>query len=91
MLRNKSISLIKKLIVFFLISLLLSQFGYLTIKIWKPAMMIYLIGYMLQQLYIFDLDYEDDFIVETGTYNYGKNTPYHPPGAGYLSAHCIHI
>ena len=34
----------------------------------------------------FDISYEDDYEVELGTFNYETNTPYHPPGAGYLSA-----
>ena len=93
MLRNKSISLIKKLIVFFLISLLfkpiwlfnnqdLGKPGNDDLSHWLHAATV---------VYDFDLDYEDDFIVETGTYNYGKNTPYHPPGAGYLSAPFVFI
>ena len=37
-------------------------------------------------VYDFDIKYENDYEVELGTFNYETNTPYHPPGAGYLSA-----
>lgn len=37
-------------------------------------------------VYDFDLNYLNDYEVSRGTFNYQTNTPYHPPGAGYLSS-----
>lgn len=37
-------------------------------------------------VYDFDLDYLNDYEVSRGTFNYQTNTPYHPPGASYLSS-----
>ena len=91
--KKESHTFMKKLIVFFLISLLfkpiwlfnnqdLGKPGNDDLSHWLHAATV---------VYDFDLDYEDDFIVEIGTFNYEKNTPYHPPGAGYLSAPFIFI
>ena len=42
-------------------------------------------------VYDFDFDYQNDYKVSRGTYNYQTNTPYHPPGAGYLSSVFVFI
>lgn len=91
--KQKSPTFVKKLVVFFLISLLfkpiwlfnnqdLGKPGNDDLSHWLHAATV---------VYDFDLDYEDDYVVETGTFNYETNTPYHPPGAGYLSAPFVFI
>lgn len=42
-------------------------------------------------VYDFDLNYHNDYKVSKGTFNYKTNTPYHPPGAGYLSSIFVFI
>lgn len=42
-------------------------------------------------VYDFDLNYQNDYKVARGTFNYQTNTPYHPPGAGYLSSIFVFI
>jgi len=42
-------------------------------------------------IYDFDLNYLNDFEVSEGTFNSVTNTPYHPPGAGYLSSVFVFI
>jgi len=42
-------------------------------------------------VYDFDLNYSDDYIVSESTFNSATNTPYHPPGAGYLSSLFVFI
>lgn len=91
--KQKSPTFVKKLVVFLLISLLfkpiwlfnnqdLGKPGNDDLSHWLHAATV---------VYDFDLNYEDDYVVETGTFNFETNTPYHPPGAGYLSAPFVFI
>jgi hypothetical protein len=41
--------------------------------------------------YDYDIEYIDDYEVEYGVFNDETGTPYHPPGAGYLSAPFVFI
>ena len=78
----------KKLIIFFLISLLfkpiwlfnnqtLGKPGNDDLSHWLHAATI---------VYDYDIDYMDDYEVDFGTFNKETNTPFHPPGSGYLSS-----
>ena len=91
--KKETKTIVKKVIVFFLISLLfkpiwlfnnqdLGKPGNDDLSHWLHAATV---------VYDFDLDYQDDYIVEQGTFNYQTNAPYHPPGAGYLSAPFVFI
>lgn len=42
-------------------------------------------------VYDFDINYVDDYEVEKGVFNELTNTPFHPPGAGYLSSPFVFI
>ena len=39
----------------------------------------------------FDIDYQSDYALNLETINEKFNTPFHPPGAGYLSAPFVFI
>lgn len=78
----------KVVLVFFIISLLfkpiwlfnnqdLGNLGNDDLSYWMHAATI---------VYDYDIDYKDDYIVSTGIFNKVTNTPYQPPGAGYMSA-----
>jgi len=87
-LKNKSSSILRKIIIFFLVSLLFKPIWLFNNQdLGKPGnddLSHWLHSATL--VYDFDINYEDDYEVELGTFNYETNTPYHPPGAGYLSA-----
>ena len=86
--KNKSSSKLRKIFIFFLISLLFKPIWLFNNQdLGKPGnddLSHWLHSATL--VYDFDINYEDDYEVELGTFNYETNTPYHPPGAGYLSA-----
>ena len=88
LLKNKSSSKLRKIIIFFLVSLLFKPIWLFNNQdLGKPGnddLSHWLHSATL--VYDFDINYEDDYEVELGTFNYETNTPYHPPGAGYLSA-----
>ena len=88
-----SSKIFKRLVLIFLISLLfksvwlfdnqsLGQPGNDDLSYWLHAATV---------VYDHDFSYVEDFKVREGVFDVDTNTPYHPPGAGYLSSPFVYL